>query len=380
MAQGCTRHGRAPCVGDAAQSHDVTDAMGSTPTYRFICPQCSHQGQLPWPGPNERPRCPACGAAFLPPNRQRAGSDQIVIEEEDAEPVATGSGAESAGQNRPGSSRRREAAEAVHRGGTASLAPGRAAPAAEAAVEPQPWPVLGLLLPVAGRFLLSLPAAARWLVLSFTLVLPCLLLRRNSPPVDSLDEDHVTAWIVFLLCSGAGVVCSLAWLVAANNVWLAVLRDSASGLDDVENWSDNFWLDSIGEVIYLVNALFLAALPGFAITQFTEASGAWLPASVVVLFPLVLLSMLDASSAFVPLTLTVVVSLLTSARGWLLFFVQSALLIWGGAWLARVIWKYGELSSLVAGCCILVAAGMLYFRLLGRLAWYAGVSSPPQRP
>lgn len=346
--------------------------MGSKPTYQFICPSCASKGEIPWPGPHDECRCPACGAAFLPPSRPRVEPGVLVVEEEEDEAAPdAGPPMSASGASPPAAGRSTSARDGAGR---------RKTQAAEPVEEPKPWILGSLLLPVAARFLLSLPVAARWLVLSVTLVVPCLLLRREVPGSEWNNEAFAMDWLVFLGSYGLGVLWSLAWLVAANGIWLSILRDSAAGLDDVENWPDAFLLDSVAESIYLINALFLAALPGFAVVQVAGAGWGWVLGSVLMLFPVILLSMLDAGSSFTPLTATVFVSLLASVLGWLLFFTQSILLAWVGRWVLGLVWEYGDLGSLAAGCCVAVGLSLLYFRMLGRLAWYAGVSSPPNRP
>jgi hypothetical protein len=87
------------------------------------------------------------------------------------------------------------------------------------------------------------------------------------------------------------------------------------------------------------------------------------------LYPIALMSALEANSIWVPLTLPVLMSLLRWWWAWLTFYLLAGLLAAG---LAAVflfsVASSQDLLQLVLGP-LTAAAALVYFRLLGRLAW-----------
>jgi DNA-directed RNA polymerase subunit M/transcription elongation factor TFIIS len=155
---------------------------------------------------------------------------------------------------------------------------------------------------------------------------------------------------------------------------LAILQDTAGGNDEVESWPDLNFLDWILDAIYLPAALFVAVLPGLAVGQLARITTGeiGLPiaaaASVFLLFPFVLVSMLEAGSPIGIISSPVARSLHVATRRWLQFYGLTAVLISAAlaAWQLR--WFESVLLNFLAAAAA-VAAGLLYFRLLGRLAW-----------
>jgi hypothetical protein len=114
---------------------------------------------------------------------------------------------------------------------------------------------------------------------------------------------------------------------------------------------------------------------GFGLSQL---AGLWLPQpglvwalGVFLLFPILLLSSVDANSPFIPLSRRVRRSLFRVAGTWLTFYVLSGLL-WAG--LMGAFWGLAQLHDFLApvlGGPLLAATVLIYARLLGRLAWRA---------
>jgi hypothetical protein len=94
-----------------------------------------------------------------------------------------------------------------------------------------------------------------------------------------------------------------------------------------------------------------------------------LPGIFFVLYPIALLSALEANSIWVPLTVPVLLSLLRWWWAWLTFYLLAGLLAAGLA----TVFLFSMASSLDLLQLLLgplvAAAALIYFRLLGRLAW-----------
>jgi hypothetical protein len=88
------------------------------------------------------------------------------------------------------------------------------------------------------------------------------------------------------------------------------------------------------------------------------------------LFPIVLLSMCEKNSPLVAVSLVVCRTFWLAWRGWVTFYFVTAVLL--TAVLAGVInaFTFGAIWGMIAVALALGVVWLIYFRLLGRLAWY----------
>jgi hypothetical protein len=104
-----------------------------------------------------------------------------------------------------------------------------------------------------------------------------------------------------------------------------------------------------------------------------EGDLSWLPIaiSVLILFPFILLSMLETNSAMTPFSLKIWDGLHLAPEAWSATYALS-LAIWGVFaaidWASKEFISVPEISSAI-GALSFVAALFVYYRLLGRLAW-----------
>lgn len=160
-----------------------------------------------------------------------------------------------------------------------------------------------------------------------------------------------------------------------------ILQDTSNGLDVIESWPDLNFLDWIGDAFYVFNSLFVAVAPAFALGQVVGWAGAptgvyWtvvlvgVAAGLILVFPLLLLSMMEAGSAFVPVSAPVFRSVGLSPGRWLTFSLLGMLLVGAGLALlvVRFAWSPPMLVNLLLAFLVVLLASF-YFRLLGRLAW-----------
>ncbi|MBN1854435.1 MAG: hypothetical protein JW829_17015 [Pirellulales bacterium] len=123
---------------------------------------------------------------------------------------------------------------------------------------------------------------------------------------------------------------------------------------------------------YVLMAIAVATVPGWAIRMFTAAD----PLAVVIvgtmlfliLFPFVLLSMLEISSPWAIFSPRVFGSLWRAPVAWFFFTMESFLLVavlaFGNFWIYQFNpWLVPLITPIV------VAGSFVYFRLLGRLGW-----------
>jgi hypothetical protein len=168
-------------------------------------------------------------------------------------------------------------------------------------------------------------------------------------------------WVSFMTLSFSAACC------------LCVLESTAAGLDRIEAWPDPQWKEWMAQLIYLgwIGAIPLAASYGLACLAGLAGARVELafPGFLFVLYPIALMSALEANSIWVPLTLPILSSLFRWWWAWLSFYILTGLLAagLGGVFLYSVS-SSQDLLQLLLGPLV-AAAALIYFRLLGRLAW-----------
>jgi len=217
----------------------------------------------------------------------------------------------------------------------------------------------------------------RWLGLSLGAMLPlqlignAVVLARAGPGKE---------WAIGLTYSGLAFVLGTIWSIIASAQYLAILRDTADGYHQIENWPEAMFLDWLGDAFYLINSVALSVIVGLGIARVLQLAGlvSWpgVPAALLILFPVLLLSFLETNSPLNPLSLPVWRSLLTFWWVWGLFYVETTVLVAAVGFLAMLAATYVPALGMALAAPLLVAALMIYFRLLGRLAWRCGRAGP----
>jgi hypothetical protein len=203
-----------------------------------------------------------------------------------------------------------------------------------------------------------------------------LVLAEESGYLGSLNEGHAF-FICAMFCAFSILLC-VTWCTFASACGLAIIRDGANGDYKVFNWPGPVFVDWMLDPLYMFNALCISALPGAGLGWLLSGSGYfWLalsPAGMFFFFPIVLLSLLETGSPFGAVSLPVWKTLFRSALAWGKFYLISALLIVAAAFAASLFSGITYLGSATAGI-MLTFAWFVYFRLLGRLAWYCSEHS-----
>ncbi len=182
------------------------------------------------------------------------------------------------------------------------------------------------------------------------------------------------AVIVGVLLATVAIFLSIGCITFATGCAIAVLRDTANGCDEIQNWPGIGFLDWMGEPLYVVSAILVSVFPGVALRWLPPEYGAANvivpPLGLFLLFPFVLLSMLENGSPIDPISWPVCRTLWRSWKGWASFYLVTASLLVTAAVLAIAASAAGPLYGLFALPVIGVIVWLIYFRLLGRLAWY----------
>jgi hypothetical protein len=159
---------------------------------------------------------------------------------------------------------------------------------------------------------------------------------------------------------------------------LRLLQETAAGVDEIETWPDLSFLDWCLEAVYVAAAFAYSMTPGIVLSVIMTRLG--IPPAVglifsmfslFALFPVVLLSLMEADSLAAPLTKPILASLQKERSHWCIFYLESVVIL-------IVILVAGSLIYMNSGFALLLAAmvwsfcWLVYFRLLGRLAWISG--------
>lgn len=225
------------------------------------------------------------------------------------------------------------------------------------------------------RFLWEPAALIRALILAIGLFFELLAVRRATELFFGGPFEQFLC--VMLLAFSA--IYGFALFAAVAITLLAVLQDTAEGKDVIENWPEGNFLDWFAEAAYVLVALFVAAFPGVLLGRLVSylapdsSSVGWefvfcIPTTFV-LFPIALLSALEAGSPLNVLSRPILRSLSVLARGWLQFYFWSGLLSTAG-FVALAFAIAGPLWMGVVSMAVIAPLLMVYFRLLGRLAWW----------
>ena len=160
---------------------------------------------------------------------------------------------------------------------------------------------------------------------------------------------------------------------------LAILQDTSLGRDVIESWPQGFFMDWLFEGLYVGVALFLGVLPGVLVSQIVLCAGGatsvyavafavCCAVTLLVLFPVLLLSLLEAGSPLIPISGPIWRSLSAARPRWVQFYALSVVLAAAGLVILLGFRRGGLLLDFLV-LFLVTALSMIYFRLLGRLAW-----------
>lgn len=170
-------------------------------------------------------------------------------------------------------------------------------------------------------------------------------------------------WVTIFTCSYAADCC------------LCVIESTSYGHDRIDAWTEGGWKEWMPRLIYLG---WIAALPTVAsggVGRLAELAGLpfWpvMLGTLFLLYPIALLSALEANSAWVPLTLPIVKTLYRVSSGWIIFYLLTGAMAAGLVALLAGIPKFGFVVLVPFGP-LLATFLLIYARLLGRLGWKIG--------
>ncbi|MBS0262378.1 MAG: hypothetical protein JSS02_10550 [Planctomycetes bacterium] len=154
---------------------------------------------------------------------------------------------------------------------------------------------------------------------------------------------------------------------------LFVFESTAAGMDQIESWPESNWREWMVELMYVGWIGVIPLTIAFGSSQIAGKLGyEWYsltPLLFFLIFPISFLSALEANTIWVPLTRPVLGSLFRWWWCWLSFYVLAALLLGSVGFLQLYLLNRFQLGLLILTSPIVPATSLIYFRLLGRLAW-----------
>lgn len=156
----------------------------------------------------------------------------------------------------------------------------------------------------------------------------------------------------------------------------AILQSTASDCDQVEDWpttDSSVWFEN---AVCTASATAISGAPAFALTTFifgpNLVTAAVTMLSIFVLFPFVLLSILDNNTVLMPFSAEVARSVQTTQEPWGGLYFSSAILFAGLFFLYVIMGMTNPVGSAPVVVTATVTAVFLYFAMIGRLAFAIG--------
>jgi hypothetical protein len=206
----------------------------------------------------------------------------------------------------------------------------------------------------------------------------CLAIASVAVLVAAASVPSLPPMLIPVVCALVAIAATAVFSVAS--VFFTRIIESTANLQDVvDEWPEFSVVDWILQALYAINSLTCSLLPLVLIVRLLPiqpavAYGVGLVIAVL-LFPIVLLSMLEENTCMMPFSAPVWRSLTRTWWAWLLFHLSSMLLLvplglvgWCG-FIAPSPWT----MLLFVGVAMILAT--VYFRLLGRLAYVIGRES-----
>lgn len=179
----------------------------------------------------------------------------------------------------------------------------------------------------------------------------------------------VSAFIVPMLSLGV-----LATIGLAAPHFLSVIEFTSEGYDDIPYWPDQDLLSRGRSVLFWINSLAMATAPSVISLSLIRNTGVELPMILailptVALLPMILLSMFDNDSVFLPYSSTVFQNAVPMVRQWCVFYLHvtaGAVLI---IVLERLTYSFSPAATRIVSVFSICIFAVIFCRLIGRMAW-----------
>jgi hypothetical protein len=326
-------------------------------TFRVNCPTCD---SLTYAKPNQvgkRIRCPDCHAAIVVPPPPKLKPKY----QPDIQAAATFNFQDSGEENLPS-----RPTDPFRKSADALL---KAAEAAHLEAEEEEWELPNFQQWFSGlaKVFLDPVVGLHIFFLSLLAFLPTAFALQFS-----------SSMVVMGLFAGGAIFGAL---VIANG--FAILQSVANGENEVSEWPLFDPMAWLGQMVIAIASVGVAAGPIWAVTNYLFQGGlitvAMTMISLYLLYPIVLLSMLDEESILVPFSTDVTKSVMRAPDQWGAAYLASGILFFAMFLMFMVASVSGPLVGAGIAIVVAVAGTFAYFGILGRHAYGIGhsVNAPP---
>jgi DNA-directed RNA polymerase subunit M/transcription elongation factor TFIIS len=182
-----------------------------------------------------------------------------------------------------------------------------------------------------------------------------------------------------LCCTVAALLIGILWFGPTAAILCAIAAESSEGLKKLHSSPSPWIFESFMEMIYIFFSTALSLIPGFALIKFVpwQYSMAVGCGSYLVFFPVMLLSTFQEGSAMGTFSHKLWASVFQRPAHWLLFYFESAIIGAVAAAASIGLFYSGWVLAIVP---VALAAAFVYFRVLGRFAWWLAESLSEDEP
>jgi hypothetical protein len=195
-----------------------------------------------------------------------------------------------------------------------------------------------------------------------------------------LGEASMYQTIVAMLAALGAMIAGVGCVAVAGIHGLTILLETTAGNDRMESWPNvGLFLDWIGQLWFIINTTVVSVALGLGLDwllpDLLGSRGTTVTIVVFFTFPVFLLCTLEADSPFLPVSSVVFASLWRQGIAWLAFYLQSGTLLAAAAALVQyyLVPLIEPRLAIPLEALLFSAVVMIYFRLLGRLAFYCSV-------
>ncbi len=184
-----------------------------------------------------------------------------------------------------------------------------------------------------------------------------------------------------MMCRIFGLMAFILWFGPMSAIACAVVAESSDGLAKLHSRPSIFFINCLLEMSFVGLALALSLIPAFALLQV----GAWEvgiatgSGALLLIFPVLLLSAFQENTPLGVFSPRVWGSLFRRPLHWFLFFAQSTVV---AGLVAVTVGLLGQNYPewIYAGVPLALAGMLVYFRILGRFAWWLAESLADPNP
>ena len=221
-------------------------------------------------------------------------------------------------------------------------------------------------------FFVSREIAGRWVALTISLAVAVGL--------------ALAMLVIGVMMLPFSIVAGLMWVVPACVQFLNIATETSNGNRMIDQFPDVVWIDWMQDAFYVIVPAILAGTAAFA-----AGGGIPIPALrvlvmtavFVLVFPVFILSALEQQACYAVLSLRVARSFSFAGNAWLIFFGGTGALLFATHTITSgttaIVALLPAILFLIIGpmmalfqAAVTVTTLMIYFRLLGRLAWVIG--------